>query len=64
MAGGLLIGWWAGDRINNIMPLFNDLFQGILALFLLKMGITAAQRFAGLKVMDPFIVQHSGLSCL
>ncbi|TKB48515.1 sodium-dependent bicarbonate transport family permease [Ferrimonas sediminicola] len=45
LMGGLLIGWWAGERTERIMPLFGDLFHGVLALFLLAMGQKAAQRW-------------------
>ncbi len=45
LVGGLLIGWVAGaEGLAPVKPLFFDLFKGILALFLLEMGlITAAQ---------------------
>lgn len=45
LTGGLLIGWIAGgEAIAPLKPLFFDLFKGVLALFLLEMGlITAAQ---------------------
>ena len=45
LMGGLLIGWACGrEALQPIAPLFFDLFKGVLALFLLEMGlITAAQ---------------------
>ncbi len=48
--GGLLIGWAAGpDGLASIKPLFFDLFPGILALFLLEMGLITASQFGSLR---------------
>ena len=55
MAGSLLIGFWAGDQVQSVMPFFGDLFHGVLALFLLEMGIVAASRIADIKLRAPFI---------
>lgn len=56
MAGGLLIGFMAGERIAHITPFFFDLFNGVLALFLLQMGITAADRFREINRLGSFIL--------
>jgi hypothetical protein len=46
LLGGLAIGWIAGPQgVEPIAPLFVDLFRGVLALFLLEMGLIAADRF-------------------
>ena len=51
LLGGLAIGWIAGpEGIKSIAPLFFDLFKGVLALFLLEMGLVTAGRFG------PFLV--------
>ncbi len=43
--GSMLIGWVTGtDGMVQIKPLVKDLFLGLLCLFLLDMGIVAAQR--------------------
>lgn len=43
--GSMLIGWVTGtDGMNQVAPLVKDLFLGLLCLFLLDMGIVAAQR--------------------
>jgi hypothetical protein len=55
MSGALAIGYLAGDSIAPVMPLFGDLFQGVLALFLLEMGMVAANRLPDLKRMAPFM---------
>ena len=43
--GSMLIGWITGtDGMKQVQPLVKDLFLGLLCLFLLDMGIVAAQR--------------------
>jgi uncharacterized protein len=43
LLGGLGIGYAAGpDGLDAVSPLFFDLFKGVLAIFLLEMGLTAA----------------------
>jgi hypothetical protein len=45
LLGGLVIGWIAGpERLAPVSTLFFDLFKGVLALFLLEMGLVAASR--------------------
>lgn len=50
LVGGLVIGWIAGpEGIDPFKGLFFDLFRGVLALFLLEMGLVAAGRIADLR---------------
>ena len=50
LVGGLLIGWVAGpDGVQPLAPLYFDLFKGILALFLLEMGLIAAAQLGGFR---------------
>ncbi len=57
LLGGLAIGWLAGpDGTAAIKPLFFDLFKGILALFLLEMGLIAAAQLPTLRRHGVFIV--------
>lgn len=57
LVGGLLIGWAAGpEGLTSVKPLFFDLFKGILALFLLEMGLITAAQFGSLKRHGPFLV--------
>ena len=45
LVGGLLIGWIAGaDGIKPLDRLFLDLFKGMLAFFLLEMGLVVSRR--------------------
>lgn len=55
MVGGLIIGYWAGERTATIAPLFFSLFHGALALFLLEMGMVAASRLKQLKTTGSFL---------
>lgn len=57
LLGGLAIGWFAGP--GGIVPLdrlFFDLFKGMLAFFLLEMGLVAASRFGELRRAGPFLI--------
>ncbi|MDD5391014.1 MAG: sodium-dependent bicarbonate transport family permease [Gallionellaceae bacterium] len=57
LAGGLLIGYIAGSEgIKPLDKLFFDLFKGVLALFLLEMGLVAASRIADLRAYGAFLV--------
>jgi hypothetical protein len=56
MVGGLIIGYLAADNISTITPLFFDLFHGVLALFLLEMGMVAASRFDDIKRSGSFML--------
>lgn len=57
LIGGLLIGWAAGpDGLSSIKPLFFDLFKGILAIFLLEMGLITATQVATLRQYGPFLL--------
>jgi hypothetical protein len=58
--GGILIGFISRLQGKNVTdlddPLFKQLFQGMLCLFLLEMGITACRRLKDLKMGGiPFI---------
>jgi hypothetical protein len=56
MVGGLLIGFMAGERVEKVTPFFFDLFNGVLALFLLQMGMTAAGRIGEIKRLGSFML--------
>ncbi len=44
LVGALVIGWIAGeDGTESVRPFFVDLFQGVLCLFLLDMGLSAGR---------------------
>ena len=57
LLGGLLIGWAAGPAgLEPLAPLFFDLFKGILAIFLLEMGLIAADHLGGFRRHGAFMV--------
>ncbi|WP_310565564.1 sodium-dependent bicarbonate transport family permease, partial [Hydrogenophaga sp.] len=57
LLGGLAIGWFAGPGgIEPLDRLFFDLFKGVLAFFLLEMGLVAASRFGELRRAGPFLL--------
>jgi len=50
LLGGLVIGWVAGaEGIKPLDRLFIDLFKGLLAFFLLEMGLVVAGRLGDLR---------------
>ena len=56
MVGGLVIGFMAGERIEKVTPFFFELFNGVLALFLLQMGMTAASQLGEIKRLGSFML--------
>jgi len=60
LAGGLVIGLIAGPQgIQPLDALFFDLFKGVLALFLLEMGLVAAGRMADLRAHGAFLISFA-----
>ncbi len=56
LVGGLLIGWVAGpEGISSLEPFFFDLFKGVLALFLLEMGLIAASQARAIRENGLFL---------
>jgi len=57
LVGGLFIGMACGKAgMEKVEPFFVTPFQGVLALFLLEMGLVAGQRLGDLKKVGPFLV--------
>ncbi len=57
LVGGLLIGWLAGaDGLKPLDKVFFDLFKGLLAIFLLEMGLVAASRIGDLRRAGTFLL--------
>ncbi len=57
LMGGLFIGWLSGPSgVESISPLFFDLFKGVLALFLLEMGLITASQLSSLKRYGFFLL--------
>ena len=50
LAGGIIIGWIVGgEGYAPLKPLFGDLFRGLLALYLLELGLVVGGRFTDLR---------------
>ncbi|NJD25380.1 MAG: sodium-dependent bicarbonate transport family permease [Betaproteobacteria bacterium] len=57
LLGGLVIGWIAGaEGIKPLDRLFIDLFKGMLAFFLLEMGLVVASRLGDLRRAGAFLL--------
>ena len=57
LLGGLLIGWIAGpEGVKPLEGLFFDTFKGVLALFLLEMGLITAHQASSLRKYGPFLI--------
>jgi hypothetical protein len=57
LMGALLIGILTGDKgWTSMEPLFGALFKGMLAFFLLDMGLVAAKRIYELKKLGSFLI--------
>ncbi len=57
LMGSLLIGFIVGaDGYKVMKPFTGDLFKGLLAFFLLEMGILVARRIREMKGVGPFLI--------
>ncbi|MGI8892562.1 MAG: sodium-dependent bicarbonate transport family permease [Bacteroidia bacterium] len=60
LIGSLFIGAIAGKETGDeLQPFIGDIFKGILALFLLDMGIISARRIKELRIAGGFLVAFS-----
>lgn len=56
LVGGFLVGWINGpERMEEINQLFIDPFKGVLALFMVGMGVAAARRLGELRKAGVFL---------
>lgn len=57
LVGGMVIGALSGpERFKSVEPVFVGLFQGLLVIFLLELGLVAARRFRDVRAVGPFLV--------
>lgn len=57
LVGGLIVGFLTGHKgYEPIQPFYDGLFRGALTLFLLEMGLLAAERLADLRKVGGFLV--------
>jgi hypothetical protein len=57
LVGALLVGWvWGREAGAALVPFFEDMFKGFLAMFLLGMGLMTAARADDLRRVGPFLI--------
>ncbi|MDO9610624.1 MAG: sodium-dependent bicarbonate transport family permease, partial [Serpentinimonas sp.] len=57
LGGGMVIGFLTSDRQwEQIAPFYDDLFRGMLMLFLLEMGMTAARHIRAFRDVGWFML--------
>jgi uncharacterized protein len=57
LAGGLVVGWLMGEvGWKQVQPFFDSGFKGALMIFLLEMGMLAAERIGDLRRVGPFLI--------
>jgi uncharacterized protein len=60
LLGGMLIGVITGEAGKAIMQPFSvDLFKGMLAFFLLDMGLLAARNLSSLRTISPWLIAYA-----
>jgi hypothetical protein len=73
LVGALVVGMLCGPKgMEKVEPFFVTPFQGVLALFLLEMGLVAGRRLGDLRKVGPFLavfgvvmpLLHGGLGVL
>jgi hypothetical protein len=65
LLGSMVIGVVTGESGKTVMqPFTGDLFKGLLAFFLLDMGLTAARNFGGLRGKPPSLLAYAVLGPL
>ncbi len=61
MLGSLIIGYLGGESVAKLSPFFIELFSGILALFLFKMGLIAGKQLVTVKKNSVFLISFAVL---
>ena len=57
LVGAFIIGLISTpDAVLKVQPFFTDIFQGVLCIFLLDMGLIAAGRLRGVKILSPAVI--------
>ncbi|MDI1259979.1 sodium-dependent bicarbonate transport family permease [Aquabacterium sp.] len=60
LLGAMVIGMVSGTHGEAVMkPFVGDLFKGLLAFFLLDMGLLTARHLAGLKALSPWLLVYA-----
>ncbi len=57
LVGGLLIGFFSGKKgFEQVAPLFDTPFKGVLTLFLLEVGLVTGRKLSDLTKAGPFLI--------
>lgn len=65
LLGSMVIGFLGGDRGHAMMqPFTGDLFKGLLAFFLLDMGLLVARHFGAARTQSPVLIAYAALGPL
>lgn len=57
LLGGMAIGYLSGKKgCEQVAPLFDAPFRGVLTLFLLEIGLVTGRRLLDLRQMGPFLI--------
>jgi len=65
LLGAMAVGWISGESGREAMqPFSGDLFKGMLAFFLLDMGLNAARQLPGLRGQSPWLLAYAVLAPL
>jgi hypothetical protein len=57
LVGGFVIGWLSGPSgMVKVKPLMVDLFNGLLCLFLLDMGLVAVRQLRSIRELRPMLI--------
>ena len=65
LLGSMAIGWLSGDAGRAVMaPFSSELFKGMLAFFLLDMGLTVSKNFSAVRARSPALIAYASLGPL
>ncbi len=65
LLGAMAIGYLSGETGRAMMaPFSSDLFKGMLAFFLLDMGLTVAKNFGSVRNQSPFLIGYAAIGPL
>lgn len=63
LLGSMVIGYLSGETGKAVMqPFSGDLFKGMLAFFLLDMGLMVARNFREARKASPVLLAYAGLA--
>ncbi len=65
LLGAMAVGYLSGDAGRAVMaPFSSDLFKGMLAFFLLDMGLMVARNFGSVRGKSPVLIAYAGIGPL